>query len=219
MVPRRWVLPVTVERRDGFAPLIALVIDLAVPADLHLQIFGQRVDHRNPDTVEAAGNFIGAGIEFAAGVQAGHDHFHRRQIFAFVQIHGNAPAVVFYGDAVVRMDDDLDFVAMPAHGLVDGVVHHLVDQVVQAFRAGIADIHGRPFPHGLQALEDLNLAGAVFRVGGSITLGLTFVFVFRTSQIVTPFLGQKSILGDFQGAPDQIVSWSGDGPGSGRAAP
>jgi len=118
--------------------------------------------------VEAAGNLIGAGIELAAGVEAGHDHLHRGQVFARVQVHGNAPAVVFYGDAVIRMDGDLDFVAMPAHGLVDGVVHHFINQVVEAFGAGIADIHGRPFPHGLQALEDLDFVGVV--------LGVSFPF-------------------------------------------
>ena len=154
--------------RGGLAPLVALVIDLAVPADLHLQVGGQGVDHRDADAVEAAGDLVGAGIELAAGVEAGHDHLHRGQVFPGVQVHGNAPAVVFHGDAVIRMDGDLDVVAMPAHGLVDGVVHHLVDQVVEAFGAGIADVHGRPFPHGLQALEDLDLVGVV--------LGVSFPF-------------------------------------------
>ena len=59
------------------------------------------------------------------------------------------------------MDDDLDFVAIAGHGLVDGVVHHLVNQVVEAFVAGIADVHGRAFPHGLQAFEDLDLVGVI----------------------------------------------------------
>ena len=120
--------------RGGLAPFVALVIDLAVPADLHLQVFGQGVDHRNPDAVEAAGDLVGPGVELAAGVQPGHDHLHRRQVFAGVQVHGNAPAVVFHRDAVVRMDLDRDFVAIPAHGLVDGVVHHFVDQVVETLR-------------------------------------------------------------------------------------
>ena len=147
--------------RRGLTPLVALVIDLAVPADLHLQVGGQGVDHRDADAVEAAGDLVGAGIELAAGVEAGHDHLDRGQVFAGVQVHGNAPAVVLYGDAVIRMDGDLDVVAMPAHGLVDGVVHHFIDQVVEAFEAGIADVHGRPFPHGLQALEDLDFIGVV----------------------------------------------------------
>jgi len=147
--------------RGGLAPFVALVIDLAVPADLHLEIFGQGIDHRDAHAVEAAGDLVGAGIELAAGVQAGHNHLHRGQVFAGVQVHWNAPAVVLHRDAVVRMNGNLDFVAMPAHGLVDGVVHHLVDQVVEAFGAGIADIHGRPFPHGLQAFEDLNFISVV----------------------------------------------------------
>jgi hypothetical protein len=39
---------------------------------------------------------------------------------------------------------------------------------VEAFGAGIADVHGRPFPHRLQALEDLDLIGVV--------LGVSFPF-------------------------------------------
>ena len=176
------------QRRGGLAPFVALVIDLAVPADLHLQVFGQGVDHRDADAVEAAGDLVGPGVELAAGVQAGHDHFHRGQVLAGVQLHGNAPAVVLHRDAVVRMDLDLDVVAMPAHGLVDGVVHHLVDQVVQALHAGVADVHGRALPHRLQTFKDLNLCGAVFGLRRDLTFDIAFVF--RGCQSVYSFSRQ-----------------------------
>ena len=39
-------------------------------------------------------------------------------------------------------------------GLVDGVVDHLVDQVMQAPRAGRADVHARAQPDRLEALQD-----------------------------------------------------------------
>ena len=149
------------KRRHGFAPLVALVVDLAVPADFHLQVLGQAVHHRHADTVEAARDLVGPGVELAAGVEAGHDHFHRGEALGGVYVHRDAPAVILHGDALVRVDLHFDFGAVPAHGLVDGVIHRLVDQVVQALDAGVADVHGGALPHPLQVFEDLDLLGAV----------------------------------------------------------
>jgi hypothetical protein len=147
--------------------------------------------------VQAAGDLVGPGVELAAGVELRHDHFHRGQLLGGVRFHRDAPAVVFHGDAVIGVDLDLDFVAMPGHGLVDGVVHHLVDQVVQALQAGVADVHGRPLPHRLQALEDLDLfrtVGGYRRVGGQGGFG----------QVSSP-PRQESRLRNLDGSSDQVV--------------
>ena len=53
-------------------------------------------------------------------------------------------------------------VGMAAQRLVDGVVDHLIDHVVQARPViGVADIHARPLAHRIQALENLDGIGAV----------------------------------------------------------
>ena len=49
---------------------------------------------------------------------------------------------------------DVDAVVAARQRLVDGVVDHLVDEVVEAALAGRADVHARPFPDRLEALED-----------------------------------------------------------------
>src|SRR5699024_12287636 len=46
------------------------------------------------------------------------------------------------------------FRSVAGQGLVDGVVHDLVDQVVQATLAGGADIHARPLADRLQPFEE-----------------------------------------------------------------
>ena len=46
-------------------------------------------------------------------------------------------------------------VAVAGHGLVDGVVDDLPDEVVEAARAGGADVHAGALADGLEALEDL----------------------------------------------------------------
>ncbi len=52
---------------------------------------------------------------------------------------------------------------MAGQRLVDGVVHHLVDHVVQAGAViGVADIHARPLAHGVEAFQHLDRIGAVF---------------------------------------------------------
>ena len=61
---------------------------------------------------------------------------------------------------------DLDLVAIAGQRLVDGVVDHLVDHVVQARAVvGVADIHARPLAHGIEAFQHLDRLGAVVGSG------------------------------------------------------
>ena len=52
---------------------------------------------------------------------------------------------------------------MAGQRLVDGVVDHLVDHVVQARAVvGVADIHARALAHRIEPLQHLDAVGAVF---------------------------------------------------------
>jgi hypothetical protein len=62
------------------------------------------------------------------------------------------------------VDDGVDFSGIAGEGLVDGVVHHLIDQVVQTHLAGRADIHGRAKAHGLQPFQNLDIFTGVAAV-------------------------------------------------------
>jgi hypothetical protein len=59
------------------------------------------------------------------------------------------------------MNADVDLIAVAGEGFVDGVVDDLVDEVMQTLRPGRADVHGGALAHRLEALEDLDLVGAV----------------------------------------------------------
>ena len=73
----------------------------------------------------------------------------------------DAATVVLHLSRAVLMDDDADDRAVPGHRLIDGVVNDLVHQVMQALRAGGADVHTRPLAHGFEPLEDCDVLRAV----------------------------------------------------------
>src|SRR5262249_28672232 len=78
-----------------------------------------------------------------------------------VDVDRNAAAVVADGAGTVGVQDDFDVVAEPGQRLVDGVVNRLVNEVVQPVGTRVADVHRRPLADGLEALEDLDVAGGI----------------------------------------------------------
>ena len=107
--------------------------------------------------MQPAGNLVGAAIELAAGVQRGEDHLGRRLALFVVNVHRHATAVVAHRDRFAGMDDHVDLIAVPAQGLVDGIVHQLLNHVVQTGAVvGVADVHARPLAHGVQAAQHLD---------------------------------------------------------------
>jgi hypothetical protein len=152
------------QRRDRVAVAEFHHVGLAVAPDRELELAGQRVDHRHPDAVQAAGDLVAVAVELAARVQHRHHDFGGGAAFLRVHVRGNAAAVVDHADRVVGVDDDLDLVAMARQGLVDGVVDDLEHHVVQAGAvAGVADVHARALAHRFQALEYLDAVRVVFR--------------------------------------------------------
>ena len=141
------------QRARRVTALVGLRPDVPVPADLHVQPGRQRVDHGHADAVQAAGNGVGLAVELAARVQRGHHDLDRRAVLHRVLIHRNAAAVVPHPDPAVGQQGHVDGVGVPGERLVHGVVHDLVDQVMQPALAGRADIHSRALADGLKALK------------------------------------------------------------------
>ena len=162
------------DRFRGLAALVLLVPYLALAVDLHLQSRGQRVDHRDADAVQSARDLVGLPVELAAGMQDGHDHFQRRLALELRVldvphgVHRDAGAVVEDADDVAGMDDDLDRLAASGQYLVDGVVDHLVDQVVESRRSRRTDVHRGPLAHRLQSFQDLDLRRIVGVLGRNV---------------------------------------------------
>jgi hypothetical protein len=98
-------------------------------------------------------------------VEHGEHDLRGRPLLLLVHVDGDAAAVVGDRDAVVRVDRDLDVVALTGQGLVDGVVHDLVDEVVKAAGPGGSDVHAGALADGLEALEHGDVLGSVGGAG------------------------------------------------------
>ena len=87
-----------------------------------------------------------------------------------MHVYRDATTVVRDANAVVFGDGDRDRVAVAREGLVNGVVDHLVHQVVQSSNAHIADVHRRAHPHVFHSLQGLNLTGVISRLPSFLVL-------------------------------------------------
>ncbi len=134
---------------------------VAVQVDLDLEPGRQRVDHRDADAVQAAGDGVGLAVELAPGVQRGQHHLDGRPLLHRVPVDRDAAAVVDHPHAAVGEDGDLDPVAVPGQRLVDGVVHDLGEQLVQAALTGGPDIHTGALADCLESLENGDGTGVV----------------------------------------------------------
>ena len=137
----------------------------AVALDGHVELVRERVDDRDADAVQAAGDLVAAALaELAAGVQ---DREHDLEGGLALLLHlrdGDAAAVVDDGHRVVRVDRHRDGVAVARERLVHRVVHNLIDKVVQPAHPGRADVHARTLADGLEALENRDVLGVVARL-------------------------------------------------------
>ncbi len=115
----------------GLAPRELLPVDLAVTPDLCDEPLGERVHDRDADTVQAAGDLVALAAELASGVELRQDDGQRRESLLGNDVDRNAGARVADGHGVVRMNGHVDEVVPACERLVDGVVDHLVDEVMQ----------------------------------------------------------------------------------------
>ena len=146
---------------QGDAPGIVLHIELAVSANLYLQLFGQGVDAGKAHAVQTPRDLIAPAAELAAGVEDGQGHLQGVLAGLLVIAHGNATAVVPDGDGVALVQKHLDMGAVAGHGLVHAVVHDFRHQLVQTPFVRGADVHARAAAHRLQPFQHLDLGSII----------------------------------------------------------
>ncbi|CAB4912004.1 unannotated protein [freshwater metagenome] len=144
----------------GLGVIVRLLVAVTVTRDLQFDLGRECVHDGDTDAVQTAGDGVGVGVELATGVQLGHDDLDGGNTGG-VHGDGDAAAVVLDLDAAVFVDGDVDGGGVAGHGLVDGVVDDLPDQVVQASFTGGTDVHTGPLTDCFQALEDRDGRSAV----------------------------------------------------------
>ncbi len=148
-----------------FASSVGLAPGDAVALNLDDQLLRKSVHDRNADAVKAAGDPVALAPELAAGVQGRQDDLDGRTPVLRLRdgFHGDASTVVGDSAAAVLQQRDDDLVAEARHSLVDRVVDHLVDEVVETSEAGGADVHPGAEPNVLDAFEYLDVRRLVLR--------------------------------------------------------
>ncbi len=90
-------------------------------------------------------------------MQDGQHDFEGGLVHLLVHVDGDSAAVVHHLDRIVLEDRNLDSVGESGECLVDGVVHHFVDEMVESAGGDVADVHRGAFPDGLKAFQHLDV--------------------------------------------------------------
>ena len=112
--------------------------------------------------MQTTGDLVAAAAELSAGVQHGIDDLQSRPPGLGLYVHGNTAAVICYGDGISGIDGHGDVPAVACQRFINGVVHDLIDQVVQTADGGRADIHTRALAHCFQTFQNLDLLCTIF---------------------------------------------------------
>ena len=157
---------------ERLALRILLYEDLPFAVDLGAQVRRECVDAGDAHAVQTAGHLVAVLAELAAGVEDRQHDLQRTALFLLVQAGRDTAAVIGNRNRIVGIDGDDDVVAIAGQRLVDRVVHHLIDQMVQTAGADVADIHGGALAHRLKTFQHLDTVGRI----GFVLLQIRCVF-------------------------------------------
>ena len=93
------------------------------------------------DAVQATRNLVGVVVEFATGMEGGHNYFKGGFFLGFVHIDRDAPAVILDGGRTVLVERHRNLGRKPRQTLVGGIVDRLDKGVIGIDRVGV---HPRP---------------------------------------------------------------------------
>ncbi len=147
-----------------FSLLISLSVQLSFAADRYLQPLGKRVDDGRAHAVKSSGYLVSAAAEFTSCMQDGEYHFHRRLSRLMVDSRGDAPSVILHCNGIIFMYGHLNMTAVSGQRFINGIIHDLIDQMMQSSEGDVINIHSGPFPDRLKSFQDLDLVRAIFYI-------------------------------------------------------
>ena len=112
--------------------------------------------------MQTAARFVRVAIELTARMQ-----LHKNQLDGWATFFGggitrNTASIIRHRYGTVGLDAYLDRGGMTSLSLVESIVDDFVSRMMQARPViGVTDIHARPLLDGLQAFQQLDVAGIV----------------------------------------------------------
>ena len=137
------------------------MILLSVSEYISFEPFTESICNADAYAVQAAGHFVAVTVELTAGVQGCQHDLQGAFFCLFVHFDRYASSVIFYGAASVGLDAHVNLIAKTCQRLVDGVIQHFIDQMVQSAASTVADVHIRPFAHRFYAPQDFYITCVV----------------------------------------------------------
>ena len=138
-----------VHRCQRFTLGVVLRMNLTVAVYLYVHLGRQRIHAAHTYTVQTTRHFITVLVELTTGVQHGHYHLQRTLVLLRMHIYRNTTTVILYGNRVVLIDVHGYLITESRQCLINRVVDHLVNQMVQTLQRDISDIHRRALTHRL----------------------------------------------------------------------
>ena len=94
----------------------------------------------------------------------GQDGFKGALPVLFHEVYRDSTTIIDDRAGTVNIDAYPDMVAKPREGLVNRIIHDLVDEVVETACIGASDIHGRTFAYRCEPFKNGDV-GCIVRVG------------------------------------------------------
>src|SRR4029078_12429732 len=107
------------------------------------------------------GHLVALAAELAAGMQLGQHHLDGGEADGVHDGNGGATAAVDDRASAVWLQGYDDVIAVALQRLVDAVVDHLVDEMVEVAKAGRTDVHAGPAANRLAPLKTRDVFGVI----------------------------------------------------------
>ena len=128
--------------------------------------------------METTGYLIARAAELTTCMQDSEDDLECRLTSLLLNVDRNASTIILYSDGIILLDGDGDAVTETRQRLINGVVHDLIDEMMETTDGGAADIHARSLPNCFESFQNLNLICAIIRRALHELLFTLQIFIF-----------------------------------------
>src|SRR6266704_4354700 len=103
--------------------------------------------------MQTAGIFVRALAELPASVQIRQHQLNGGDFEFWMNIDWNSAAIIADGAGAIDVNSHFDVLTVASQMLVDRIVEHLKNAVVQPALIGVADVHAGPFANSFETFQ------------------------------------------------------------------